>query len=406
MKDVAYLRSALINAESIYYPNRAKLLDLYSDIELDGHLSGLVQKRISAVLNKDWCFRKGDADVDAVNAFIGSNTFRDIVAEIMLSKFWSVSGLEFIPGPAIAFKNIPRKHIKPETQVIKLHQSDADEGIPYPPLKNVWIISKDKDYGLFLKCAFYALIKKGGFADWAQYVEIFGQPMRIGKYDANDIKTKDQLAGALKDAGGSLAIMIPKQAEFEVLDGKSSNGDGQLQERLKSACNNEMSVAVLGNTETTGNDNGGSNAKAKEQGRQQMEITKDDVIFVRNMLNDVRFLDILQTYALPVQGGKFVVEKEVDVYELQSRSVIDTTLKNAGLPIDDEYFYETYHIPKPANYEKLKAEGEGEKQKAESQKPGAKGKPTIENDEDDDMPGLSAWKRFRIAMSDFFYPAP
>ncbi len=50
-KDIATWRAALINAESVYFPNRSRLYDVYEDIILDGHLTGIIAKRIDAVLN-------------------------------------------------------------------------------------------------------------------------------------------------------------------------------------------------------------------------------------------------------------------------------------------------------------------------------------------------------------------
>src|ERR1700676_883025 len=58
-KDILTWRGALISAESVYYPNRSRLYDLYEDVILDGHLSGVIAKRIDAVLNKEIYFETG-----------------------------------------------------------------------------------------------------------------------------------------------------------------------------------------------------------------------------------------------------------------------------------------------------------------------------------------------------------
>lgn len=401
MKDVATLRDALKAAESIYYPNRTRLYDLYADIDLDGHLTGVMQKRISAVLNKKWEFRRNDKEVEEMTTFIETAVFRNIIKGFVKSIFWGITGFEFIPGDKVVFKEIPRKHIKPEDHVIKVNQSDTD-GINYEPLKNILVVGEPHDYGLLLKCAFYAIVKKGNFADWAQYVEIFGQPMRIAKYDANDLKTKEQLTDVLENAGSSLALMIPRQSDFEVMDGKASNGDGQLQERLKNACNNEMSVIIVGNTETTSNDNGGSNAKAVEQGKQQLEITKDDIVFVRNLLNTERFLSILKSYGLPVEGGKFVVEQEIDLQELTLRKDIDSAICKI-VPVEDDYFYSTYGIPKPRNYEQLKKKMEEERQMQSYsyQQPEQKQNKNLKAKPAKNIK-VSAWDKLRMQLADFF----
>ena len=62
-KDILTWRSALISAESIYYPNRTRLYDLYADVILDGHLSGVIGKRMDAVLNKELGFETDGSKV-------------------------------------------------------------------------------------------------------------------------------------------------------------------------------------------------------------------------------------------------------------------------------------------------------------------------------------------------------
>jgi phage gp29-like protein len=213
----------------------------------------------------------------------------------------------------------------------------------------------------------YAVYKRGNFADWAQYVEIFGQPIRIMKYDAYDTQTKTELNKVLNSSGSSLAMMIPKQADFEMMDGKASNGDGKLQNGFKDACNAEMAICILGNTETTTSSTSSGYAQSKEHGKQQDEITKADLTFVANMLNHERFTNVLKSYGFAVEGGKFEYELELDLMALKTRMEIDTFI-SAKVPIGDDYWYETYGIPKPENYEALKKEIQAQAQnQAQSQ---------------------------------------
>jgi len=196
--------------------------------------------------------------------------------------------------------------------------------------------------------------KRAGFGDFAQYVEIFGQPVRIIYYDAYDSKTKDELRKLLKESGGSLVMMVPKQAKFEMLDGKTSNGTGELQTRLIQTCNSEMSVAILGNTETTTSGSSSGYAQAKIQAGQQLEISKSDIAFVQNILNEEWFIKILKSYGYPVEGGSFEFEMEIDLAELEKRLKIDEKVSEK-VPYGDDYWYNTYGVPKPDNYEELKA---------------------------------------------------
>ena len=366
-KDIGKLKEAIEVAESVYYPNRVQLYDLYHDVlSLDGFLRGIIQKRVDSVLNKVIQFTQKDGKKDeALTDFINGQTGRELITAIIESKLWGVSGVEFLIGDSVKFNEVPRKHIKPEKGIISKSQygMSKSDGFEYENMPFVWIIGKKDDLGLLLACSMYAIYKRGTFGDFAQYVEIFGQPVRIMKYDAYDVKTKQELKGLLDNSGSSLAMMIPKQAEFEMLDGKTSNGDGKLQISLKDACNEEMSIAILGNTETTTSSSSSGYAQSKEHGKQQDELTISDLIFVENLLNSDKFKSILQSYGYDV-GGSFKFELDLDLDKLKLRMEIDTVV-SLKVPVSDDYWYLTYGIPKPDNYDELKAKMEEEKKERE-----------------------------------------
>jgi hypothetical protein len=376
-KDIGKLKEAIVNAEAISYPNRVLLYDLYHDVvSLDGHLQGIIEKRIDSVLNKELKFKdKSGKENEALTELMDSKPGRDLIKKIIESKLWGISGVEFIIGPEFKHEEIDRKHIKPEKGIISKSQYSSSEENAYKidELPFVWVIGDKKDLGKLLACSMYAIFKRGNFGDWAQYVEIFGQPVRIIYYDAYDTNTKNDLKKLLDESGSSLAMMIPKQAQFEMLDGKTSNGDGQLQERFKEACNAEMSIAILGNTETTSSSKSSGYAQSKEHGEQQDLITKSDMKFVANMLNSKKFLDILKSYGFDV-NGKFTYENEIDVNQLKIRMEIDTIV-SSKVPVGDDYWYTTYGIPKPDNYDELKAKMEEKKEEPEPDEEETKPKP-------------------------------
>lgn len=364
-KDIQSLKTGVINAESVNFPSRVKLYDIYHDIfSLDGHLKGIVGKRIDSVLNKKLIFKdkSGKKEKD-VTSLMKSQKGRDLIKALMESKFWGVSGVEFEIGDEFCWREIPRKHIKPEKGLITKSQYSFSEsdGYCYEDMPFVWVVGQKHDLGLFLSCALYGIYKRGTLGDYAQFVEIFGQPVRIMEYDAYDTKTKEELRSTLQESGSSLAIMIPKQANFSMLDGKTSNGDGKLQLGLLDFCNDEMSVAILGNTETTRSSNSSGYAQSKEHGEQQEELTASDLIFIENLLNSEKFLKILKSYGYNVEGGCFEYELDVDLAKLKQKLEIDV-LVSEKVPVADDYWYETYRIPKPENYKELKAKQEEQRQ--------------------------------------------
>ena len=413
MKDISTWRQSHIAAERVIWPQRQRLYDLYKDVELDGHLTGLIEKRFSAILNKTIYFKnKAGKKVDEVDELIKKKGFRDFRRHILNTILWGIGGAEFIPGEDFSWLEIPRKHLKPEYKIISKEQLGYD-GFNYEAMPNIMVMGETHDLGLFLKCAPYALWKRGGFADYAQFVEIFGQPVRIFEYDAYDIETKKQLNDIVENSGSSMALMIPKQAGFKMEDGKTANANGDLQIQFLNALNNEMSVIVLGNTETTSNTNGGSNAKSKTHSQQQMEITNSDMAYELQYLNSPAFIAILKSYGIPVEGGEFTHEQQADEEKLLVKAQVDQILSKL-VPLGDDYFYEAYQRPKPDNYDELKQKMEDDKALqlqpkagdqnspvAKDKKPVAKDKPATKDLSDDE----NLWNKFRSRLADFFDPA-
>lgn len=356
-KDVESLKTAVVSGEQVYFPNRVLLYDLYHDCwSMDGYLRGIIGKRIDTVLNKKLKFiDRGDKENETVTKLMRSNSGRELITKILESIIWGISGVEFKVGKKFEWEEIPRKHIKPEKGIITKSQygNTAENGYKIEDLPFAWVIGKKNDLGLLLACSLYAIYKRGNFGDWAQYVEIFGQPVRIMQYDAYDTQTKEELRGILNESGNSLAMMIPKQAEFSMLDGKQSNGDGKLQLSFKDACNAEMAIAILGNTETTSSSTSSGYAQSKEHGEQQDEITASDLIFVENCLNSDHFLMILKSYGYDVDGGKFEYDLDINLAKLKLRLEIDAIV-STKVPLSDDYWYDTYRIPKPENYAELR----------------------------------------------------
>jgi hypothetical protein len=356
--DILKFKTALESAESVHYPNRSELYDIYSQMDTDAHLSGIIEKRIAAVLNKKLCFEENEQENEEITALIKTKAFRDMLRELMLQKFWGLTGLEFIPGETFAFNSIPRKHIKPNSKVISKDEYGND-GLNYEGVWNIWVVGNWNDLGLLLSCCPYSIWKKGGFGDYAQYVEIFGQPMVVIKYNGFDENTRAALDQTMRDIGSSTRIMIPTEANWDVVDGKTSNGTGDLQNKFIELCNREMTIRILGATENTSSSSSSGYAQSKEHGKQTDEITKTDLIDISQYLCEQHFFRILETYGYKPGNGKFYFKDEVDLAEVKAKlEILQLVAKNT--PVSDEEWYKISGTPKPDNYDELKAKKEAD----------------------------------------------
>lgn len=358
--DINSWRAAHRQAEAVIGTGaRVALYDLYDDVLLDAHLSAVIDKRIMSITNHKLRFLRDNKEVEEVTRIIKSKGFRELLRNMMWAKMWGIS-LEELTKDAegnLVDYSVPRKHIRPRTQQIVKEQYGADgTGINYREgiyLNTCVEVGTPNDLGLLLKAVPYVLYKRGCWGDWAQYSEVFGMPTKIGRYSGYDEATRIALEGALDEAGSALSIVIPEEAKLEFLESKTTTASGNLYQDLASACDEQLSILILGNTETTKSSASSGYAQSSTHSEQQEQIADDDRAYVIGYL-ETEVRRVFKAMGLPMDGGEWAFEAEQEHVSLKDRVVIDTTLKDKGLPIDDDYFYEKYSIPKPANYEAQK----------------------------------------------------
>lgn len=335
INDIGSWKSALRSADmGIRFP----LYDLYESVLLDGSVTDAVNKRIEAITDADICFTDRDGrQVEEMEALINSLEFERLLESIMQSRFWGVSVDEFTFSPEFGFNSIPRKHVRPKEKVVVRRQGDTT-GISYADDGMVIQWGRDDDLGLLLKVAPYVIYKRGGFGDWAQFVELFGMPIRVGKYNAMDDASRRMLIDAFETAGSAPYMVVPKESEIETTLMSGTTG-GALYDDFRRACNEEILVTILGQTMTT--QSGTSLSQSQVHLAVQEKKHRSDRRFVVRMLN--RYLvPLLEKRGYPVNGGKFSFvdrKDELKVDELRTLSGI--------LPIPRKWAYEKYGIPEP-----------------------------------------------------------
>lgn len=88
-------------------------------------------------------------------------------------------------------------------------------------------------------------------SDWMAYSELFGMPIRVGKYGAN-ASEEDQkiLKLAVASLGSDAAAILPESMKIELIERSGQNGD-QLFLRLAEYLDKQISMLVLGHTGAT-----------------------------------------------------------------------------------------------------------------------------------------------------------
>ena len=96
------------------------------------------------------------------------------------------------------------------------------------------------------------LLKNFALKDWAAFNEVFGMPLRLGKYDTTASPAdREALVQAIRNLGSDAAGVISKSTEIEFVEAASRSGGANPYQLMAEFCNREMSKAVLGQTLTT-----------------------------------------------------------------------------------------------------------------------------------------------------------
>lgn len=363
--DIGKYMAALETAEAIDFHNRTQLYDIFhSIITTDGHLSGIVDKRLSAVSRERFEFQRDGKPVDEVNRQIRSPWFRAWVKDAVASKLWGFSLFQFRRDEKgwITYDLIDRKHFDPVTNQILMYEMDVT-GVPLEAFDNCLLVCDDpRGVGKLATCAPYALYKRGNMGDWAQFCQIFGMPIREYTYSAGDEDARKRLLADARKQGANAVYIHPEGSSMTLHEAAGKSGTVDLYERFLDNCNDEMSIAVLGNTLTTKSDTNGTQALGTVQAKEQMKITEDDIQFILDLLN-YDMTDIFAALGVNTENGEFVrVEQKYQDKQVQINVV--SKLKEMGLPMSDDYLYETFDVEKPDDYDARKAAIEAEQEAA------------------------------------------
>lgn len=364
-QDISNWRSAIKQFENRDNPVRTALYDLLTDINLDGHVEAVTAKRTEAVTNKELIFVKDGVEDLEINKLLNSPSMISILKDLHHAKYWGYTLLQFNninfdedqEQYVIDYDLIPRKHVHPERgfECISKEQNQITKDVLFtePPLSKYMIWAGDPyDFGLLTKAAQYVIYKRGDFGDWAQFAEMFGMPFREGRYDDFDDKTRIALEQMMEAYGSASYAILPKGADFKLHDAVKGTA-GELYKELKNACNDEISKIFLGNTLTTEQGENG----ARSLGEVHMEVERNkasaDERFILSILNG-KMKAILKLFGFNVQGGSIWYRSPDANWEALGKKWTVLNSMADRLPIDDDYFYEEFDVPKPKNYKVLK----------------------------------------------------
>ena len=378
--------SAVTSAKSIDFSFRTMLYDLYESAMLDLHLTGTLDKRLRAVTRFPIEFwRNGEAD-DVITPQLKSPWFKEMKKDLLMSEFWGYTLIQLYRDEEgwIQYDLIDRKHYDPVKKKLLKFQGDQD-GRNIDEFENMLFVGSERGLGIFAELLPAVLYKRGDMGDWAKFCNVFGMPIRDYTYEAGDEETRKRLIADAKKQGTNAVYIHPKDSNLTLVEAGNKSGSADLYEKFAKYWDEKISVRILGNTLTTQASNTGTQALGTVHKDEEEEINADDRTFILDILN-YEMKDIFSNLGFNVEGGEFVYAEESHP-DLQQQLTIVQGLNSMGLPMDDDWLYQTFGIEKPKDYDKIKKEKE-EAKKAMLQSLNEPTPPQPKPKEDDEKKGL------------------
>ncbi|MCX8017077.1 MAG: DUF935 domain-containing protein [Rhodocyclaceae bacterium] len=224
------------------------------------------------------------------------------------------------------------KEIPPWRMIV--HQPPLSAGIPL--------------LGGVARSALWAWVFKSyALRDWARFCELFGQPIRVGKYhhgaSPDDVAV---LRRAAFELGSDAAAVIPQEMVLELIESGSKSASAELYHKLIDYLDRQVSKAVLGQTMTT--DDGSSLAQARVHEEVRRELLQADARAVaatltRDLITPIVRLNLGEDAPMPAL--RLIVEEPEDMAALADQVV---KLSQAGMPIPQWWVREKFGIPEAA----------------------------------------------------------
>ena len=356
----AYINSVK-SALNIDFTNRVRLYDMYESSMLDLHLSGVLDKRLRGVTKIPIEFRRNDQPDDVINAQLRSPWFKELRKDLIMSHFWGFTLVQFYldEDGNIRYDLINRKHYDPIHRKLLKYQGAID-GISIDEFPNTMFVGSERKLGIFAELLPAVLYKRGNMADWARFANIFGMPIREYTYDAGDEEARVRLIADARRQGSNAVYIHPKDSELKLIEASNKTGSSELYRTFAEYWDSKMSIRVLGNTLTTDARENGTQSLGTVHKQEEDEMNADDCGFLLDILN-YNMRPVFQNLGFNVDGGEFVYAKHDKINPSQQIDIVQK-LSSMGLPMDDDYLYETFSVRKPDNYDELKLQKEAERQ--------------------------------------------
>lgn len=349
-------------------------MELFEEMEeKDTHLFSQMQTRKLAVTGLDWevqPFSQDERDKEVAD-FVdeqlkGIENFDEVLIDMLdaIGKGISIMELAWtVEDGKNVIEDIEYVHPKKlvwdsTTDELKICTGEYPSGVELP--ENKFVVHKYKAKsghasraGIMRVVSWMYLFKNYDIKDWVSFCEVFGMPLRLGKYDASASEDdKKQLMEAIISLGTDAAGIVPSSTMIEFIESQKTTSV-EIYEKLARYCDEQISKAILGQT-LTSDSGGGSYAQSKTHDEVRHDLTVADakalaVTIRRDIIRPLVEFNFGTDVDIPFFGFDcHEVEDQKEVVEIYKTLACDM-----GLEIPKNHIYKKFNIPKPEDGEEV-----------------------------------------------------
>ena len=340
---------------------QGKGLKIYDELERDTHAFAVLNKRKMAVIAAEWDVTPASdraedgAAADIVRANLKALQLDRICAELLDATLKGFSVGEVMwgvrDGLIVALDVIPRDQRRFTFDLQRrprlITREDMVEGEELPERKFIVHTFDAKDgspfgRGVGSRLFWPVLFKRKGIGFWLIFADKFGSPTAVGKYPSGaGLPEQQKLLDALDAIAQDAGVIVPEGMQIELLEATRA-GSIDTYEKLARYMDEQISVAVLGETMTTTAQAGGMGSnQAEVHNNVRMQLAQADADLLSDTLN-ATLVKWLVDYNAPGAAYPKVWRKFEETIDLDARADRDTKIKALGFEPSQNYITETY----------------------------------------------------------------
>ena len=358
-QDILKWREAIKQAENQLNPDRTKLMALYNDVILDGHVYACLQKRSNLTLKKEFCFEDKDGkEIEGLERMFEQRWFYDLQNFIIDSIYFGFSVINWTDvtnEKLTGLRIIRRDMINIDRRIIVNYQGKIeDKSLDDKDIVNwnLTVTTTDRlgytncDYGILYKVALYQIFSRNNLGYNAEFVEKFIMPFVVARTSKTEEEERRELEEGIANMASSNSVLLDPMDEIEFIESKNAGSGYNSFDNLENRCEKKISKIILGHADSIDSVTGKLGATGEKDAVSESidDIEVHDNNFVEYIINDL-FLGKLKNIGFSIpDGAKFKYKNNNEKYEELKKenevnSVFATTVKtlfDAGIQVDEK----------------------------------------------------------------------